>query len=74
MGTWSAAISADDVACEGVFTVACRWTRVGLRWIDADTLEIAYPATARVDDREDETFFYGRTIKLVYRPENGGSP
>jgi hypothetical protein len=57
----------------GVFTVLCRWDRVGLRWIDADTLEITYPAKAEVEDRDEESFFYGRTIKLVYRPQDGDS-
>lgn len=58
----------------GVFVVHCRWTNVGLRWLDAETLEITYPSAARVDDRKKQGFFYGRTIKIVYRTDSGDSP
>jgi hypothetical protein len=51
----------------GVFAAECRQDQIGLRWIDADTLEISYPAGTKPQKRRENTFFRGRTIQCVYK-------
>lgn len=51
----------------GVFAAACRHDQIGLRWLDADTLEISYPSGVEPQKRDASTYFYGRTIRCVYR-------
>jgi hypothetical protein len=51
----------------GVFVADCEWHQVKLSWVSADTLEIAYPASARVDDRKEQAFFRGRVVTVTYR-------
>jgi hypothetical protein len=51
-----------------VFVADCEWDEVKLSWVDADRLEIAYPASACVTDRRGEAFYCGRVIKIAYRP------
>lgn len=42
---------------------------IGLVWLGADTLQITYPAAATPDKKEDETTFFGRTIRCIYRAQ-----
>ena len=52
----------------GVFVADCEWDQVRLSWVSADTLEIAYPSSARVDDRKERAFFRGTMIAVTYSP------
>jgi hypothetical protein len=52
----------------GVFVADCEWDEVKLSWVDANRLEIAYPASALTTDRIGGAFFCGRIIKIAYRP------
>jgi len=61
----------------GVFVADCAFDVISLDWKDPGTLQIEYPATARVSDRKESMFFCGRTVRVVYRPRdestNGGT-
>jgi hypothetical protein len=56
----------------GVFVADCAWDQVRLSWVDANTLQIEHPASARVADRKEEAFFRGRIIKIRYRAVAAG--
>jgi hypothetical protein len=56
----------------GVFVADCAWDQVRLSWVDADTLQIEHPASARVSDRKDQAFLHGRVIKITYRAVAAG--
>lgn len=51
----------------GVFAAECSQDQIGLRWVDADTLEITYPAGTRPQKQDASTYFYGRTVKCFYK-------
>jgi hypothetical protein len=51
----------------GVFVADCEWDQVKLSWTSVDTLEVGYPASARVDDRKEQAFFRDRVIAITYR-------
>jgi hypothetical protein len=55
----------------GVTVARCRWSRVGLEWIDNETLEVSCPAGTTFESRKETSFFYGRVIAVVYRTEEG---
>lgn len=50
----------------GVFAAACDYDDVSLDWRDAETLRITYPAAAAVAEQRESSFYFGRTIKVVY--------
>jgi hypothetical protein len=51
-----------------VFSAACKYDAVALRWIDNATLEIRYPKSARVDQRDPTWQLVKRRVACVYRP------
>ena len=51
----------------GVFAVRDRTTRLGVRWLDDATLEIEYPADARIEKRDTLARFYDERVRIVYR-------
>jgi hypothetical protein len=51
----------------GVFAAECVERDIGLAWLDADTVQITYPAAAVPVTRKETSFFNGRTVKCVYR-------
>jgi hypothetical protein len=51
----------------GVFVASCAYSDVLLEWLNSNMLQITYPPTAVLSDQQHSTFFYGRTIQLVYR-------
>jgi hypothetical protein len=51
----------------GVFVADCEWHRVKLSWVSVDTLEIAYPASARAYDRKEQLLFRDRIIGIACR-------
>lgn len=50
----------------GVFAATVSHRDITLEWLDADTLQITYPAAVTASKRDDQAFFFGRTIKCVY--------
>lgn len=56
----------------GVFGAECGWDQVKLSWVDADTLQIEHPASARISDRKEKTLFRGRVIRITYRAVAAG--
>lgn len=50
----------------GVFVADCAFTDVSLLWLDPETLQISYPASAVVSDQKPSLFYYGRTIRITY--------
>jgi hypothetical protein len=50
-----------------VFVASCALADIRLKWLDADTLRIAYPKVVKVEQQHSTTFFYGRTIAVKYR-------
>ena len=51
----------------GVFAGRMRHQDIELEWLDADTLQITYPASAVPDRRDEKAFYCGRTVRCVYR-------
>ena len=51
----------------GVFAAECSHDLIGLRWLDADTLEITVPSGTKPQKRDASTYFYGRTVNCVYK-------
>ena len=51
----------------GVFLATCEYTDIQLSWLDPETLKITYPTTSVVVQQSASTFYYGRTIQIVYR-------
>jgi hypothetical protein len=56
----------DSVGGGGVFSAECRYTDVRLTWLDADTLQISFPAGVRVQKQDESTYFCGKTISVAY--------
>ena len=50
----------------GVFLATCDYTAVQLDWLDSETLRIFYPSQSVVVSQSESTFYYGRTIQIVY--------
>jgi hypothetical protein len=51
-----------------VFAAMCGLDAIGMRWINGATLEVTYPATAKlVGKRDDSWFFMGTTVAVRYR-------
>lgn len=51
----------------GVFVADCEYDTVSLDWLDAEALQISYPASAVVSSRKTSLFFCGRIIQITYR-------
>ncbi|MDR1849641.1 MAG: hypothetical protein LBQ75_06355 [Zoogloeaceae bacterium] len=50
----------------GVFVADCEFNEVSLTWMDSETLQIVYPASATVSDKKPSIRYCDRTIKIVY--------
>lgn len=50
-----------------VLVAHCAYDAIGLRWRDADTLEITHPAAATLEKQDHSWFFFGRAVQCVYR-------
>lgn len=50
-----------------VFVACCNVADIKLQWLDAGTLRITYPKKAKVEEQEATSFYYGRTIAVIYR-------
>jgi hypothetical protein len=50
----------------GVFAATVSQQDIALEWLDADTLQITYPAAVTPSKRDEQAFYFGRTIKCVY--------
>lgn len=50
----------------GVFVADCEFADVSLLWLDPETLQISYPASALVSDQKQSLFYYDRTIGITY--------
>jgi hypothetical protein len=51
----------------GVFLATCEYTEVRLDWLGPETLRISYPSQCVVVSQSESTFYYGRTIQIVYQ-------
>jgi len=51
----------------GVFVADCEFDKVSLDWLDAEALQISYPASATVGSRQTSLFYFGRIIQIIYR-------
>jgi len=51
----------------GVFLATCEYTEVQLDWLGPETLRISYPSQSVVVSQSESTFYYGRTIQIVYQ-------
>jgi len=51
----------------GVFLATCEYTEVQLDWLGPETLRISHPSQAVVVGQSESTFYYGRTIQIVYQ-------
>jgi hypothetical protein len=51
----------------GVFLATCEYTDVQLDWLGPEILRISYPSQSVVISRSESTFYYGRTIQIVYQ-------
>jgi hypothetical protein len=50
----------------GVFFLYCDPKAIRFRWRGDDCLEIGYPRTARVDQKENRVSFYGKHVQIKY--------
>ena len=50
----------------GVFAATVSPRDIALEWLDADTLQITYPAAVTAQKREEKAYFFGRTVRCVY--------
>ncbi|HVK75731.1 MAG TPA: hypothetical protein VM734_20515 [Kofleriaceae bacterium] len=66
---WLGQVLVDEpgVGGGGVFAADCRQDEIGLRWKDASTLVISYPANVRVQSRRPGYARWGWSIKILYR-------
>ena len=51
----------------GVFVATCEYTEIQLDWLGPETLRISYPSRSVVVSQSESSFYYGRTIQVVYR-------
>jgi len=51
----------------GIFLASCEYTEIELDWIDSETLRVSYPADSLVHSKSESSFYFGRTIRIVYR-------
>lgn len=51
----------------GVFLATCDYTEVQLDWLGPETLRISYPSQSVIVSQSESTFYYGRTIQIVYQ-------
>lgn len=55
----------------GVFTADCEWDQVRLSWLDAATLRIEHPASAKISTRKDAARYRTETVRIEYKPFPG---
>jgi hypothetical protein len=51
----------------GVFVATCEYTDVQIDWLGPETLRISYPSRCVIVSKSPSTFYYGRTIEIVYQ-------
>lgn len=51
----------------GVFVATCEYTEVQLDWLGPEILRISYPSRSIVVSQSESSFYYGRTIQVVYQ-------